>query len=538
MVLCYNTIVLPDRIFLKNDNIIKGDILLETEELVKISTAGGILEIRKTEIRNIQKEKLFSEFIKKEETIYGAGDLEEIFRNLYSNAKNEDDLELARKSLIEKKQFIYDNIFKNTNRYKSEELEISLKKFIENQKDDEFYYFIFGIFKVIGDTPRATKYCLQINPNFYELHPEERKEILTFLSDTVQSLSKRDELEKAFQLIEYINKIDKNISESLQIIIYLKLAYLELKNGFYEKALNIYIQKVMPISENDAKVKIQEVVRKRIEEFLEEKQYKESEEFFNKYSSYFDENDKKLVLSDILKKYADDLFLTGDVFQAKEVYSEYYKLNDSGETPLVRRCEYEIRLKEIEENDFGERYKLALFCEENKLYDLAKKEFEFVANSNSQWKTNAELHRTVIKKEEELKNFEKIMDVYHSEDFEKVAELSKDYVEKHPESEFITEIREILKISLEKKELEKYKKKSQDILLYQLAEREYLKYNYSKAIEYIDELLKSIPEKNLREKAEFLKYKITQAKSLRELESVDSTQERKTLDIDVIKKIK
>jgi hypothetical protein len=112
------------------------------------------------------------------------------------------------------------------------------------------------------------------------------------------------------------------------------------------------------------------------------------------------------------------------------------------------------------------------------------------------------------------------------------------YVEKHPESEFITEISEILKISLKKKELGKYKKKGQEILLYQLAEREYLKYNYSKALEYIDELLKSIPEKNLREKAEFLNYKITQAKSLRELESVDSTQERKPLDIDVIKKIK
>jgi hypothetical protein len=35
-------------------------------------------------------------------------------------------------------------------------------------------------------------------------------------------------------------------------------------------------------------------------------------------------------------------------------------------------------LRETENNDFEERYKLGLFCEDNKLYDLAKKEFEFV----------------------------------------------------------------------------------------------------------------------------------------------------------------
>jgi len=532
------TLIYPDRIVLNNDNVIKGDILFENDELVRIKTAGGVLEVKKKEIKDIQKENLFSEFLKSKEIQYSGGDLEEIFRDIFKNVRQEEDLKLARESLIEKKQFIYDNVTNNSQRYKSEELDVVLKKYLENQEDSEFVFFLFALFKTMRDTPRAIKYCLQISPGYFEHHPNERKEVLTFLSDIIQSLSKKDEIEQSFELIDYVSKIDKEIADSLKIIIYLRLAHLELQNGFYEKALDIYMKDIMPISNDVAKTKINECVKKRIESLLENNQYKDAKEFFNKYSSYFEENDTKEILSNILKKYSDNLFLAGDFLKAKDIYSEYYNVIDSKEIPLVKRCEYEIRLREIENNDFEERYKLGLFCEENKLYDLAKKEFEFVANSDNQWKKNAEIHLTVIKKEEELKDFEEIMSAYQSEDFEKVADLSKEYVNKHPESELLTEIREILKISLKKKELEKYKKKSREILLYQLAEREYLKYNYSKAMEYVDELLKSVPEKNLREKAEFLKYRITQAKELKDIESFNENNQQKTLNLDVIKQIR
>ena len=538
MNICFISLIYPDRVVLNNDNVIKGDILFENNELIRIKTAGGVLEVRKSDIKDIQKENLFSDFLKLEEIQYGGGDLEEIFRDIYKNVRQEEDLKLARESLIEKRQFIYDNVTKNSQRYKSEELDLILKKFIENQEDSEFVFFLFTLFKTMGDTPRAIKYCLQILPEYFEHHPNERKEILTFLSDTIQSLSKKDEIEQLFELIDYVSKIDKEIADSLKIIIYLRLAHLELQNGFYDKALNIYVKDIMPISNDVAKTKVNECVKKRIESLLENNQYEDAKEFFNKYSTYFEEKDKKEILSNILKKYSDSLFLAGDFLKAKDTYSEYYTVMDSKEIPLVKRCEYEIRLREIEDNDYEARYKLGLFCEENKLYDLAKKEFEFVANNDNQWKKNAELHLTVIKKEEELKDFEEIMNDYQSEDFEKVADLSKEYVNKHPESELLTEISEILKISLKKKELEKYKKKSKEILLYQLAEREYLKYNFSKALEYVDELLKSVPDKNLREKAEFLKYRITQAKELKEIESVDENNKQKTLNLDAIKQIK
>jgi len=538
MNICLISLIYPDRIVLNNDNVIKGDILFENDELVRIKTAGGVLEVRKKEIKDIQKENLFSDFLKLEEIQYGGGDLEEIVKDIYKNVRQEEDLKLARESLIEKKQFIYDNVTKNSQRYKSEELDVVLKKYLENQEDSEFVFFLFALYKTMGDTPRAIKYCLQILPGYFGHHPNERKEVLTFLSDTIQSLSKKDEIEQSFELIDYVSKIDKEIADSLKIIIYLRLAHLELQNGFYEKALDIYIKDIMPISNDVAKTKINECVKKKIESLLENNQYKDAKEFFNKYSSYFEENDTKEILSNILKKYGDSFFLAGDFLKAKDIYSEYYNVIDSKEIPLVKRCEYEIRLREIENNDFEERYKLGLFCEDNKLYDLAKKEFEFVANSDNQWKKNAEIHLTVIKKEEELKDFEEIMSAYQSEDFEKVADLSKEYVNKYPDSELLTEISEILKISLKKKELEKYKKKSREILLYQLAEREYLKYNYSKAIDYVDELLKSVTEKNLREKAEFLKYRITQAKELKDIESFNENNQQKTLNLDVIKQIK
>ncbi len=167
----------------------------------------------------------------------------------------------------------------------------------------------------------------------------------------------------------------------------------------------------------------------------------------------------------------------------------------------------------------------------------AKKEFKFVMKNDNQWQKNAQLHFSVIEKEEELNDFEEIMRAYKNENYDVVSDLSEKYVVDHPQSEFIIEIREILNISLKKKKLEKYKRKSKNILLYQLAEREYLKSNYSKAMEHIDELIKSTTDTTMRQKAELLKYKITQVKKLSEIETVKSDKTEK-FDLDVIKSIK
>ncbi len=346
--LVVNLSIYSDRIILQNDNVVKGEILSESEELVKVKTSGGIIDINAEEIKEIQRENLFSEFIKLKEIDYGAGDFEEILDEINRNAKGKKDLEQAKESLLGKSEFVYKNIAKNSNRYNPDVLETSLSKFVEEEKDDRFTFLIFQIFNILRDRPKAIQYCMQISPGFYELHPYERKEVLTFLSDMIQSLSQKDEIKESFEIINYISKIDSEVADSLKIIIYLRLAYIEFQNGFFENAIQIYIKDLMPISKEIALSKIAESMRKKVGNLLEKAQYKEAEDIFYRYAVYLSRDEKQEILSDILQKYAKFLFAEGDYLQAKEKYSEYYKVTNSSDNSMIKRCEYEIRLKEID----------------------------------------------------------------------------------------------------------------------------------------------------------------------------------------------
>ncbi len=520
LLLLFPALLCADTIILDNGHELSGRITLERDNSYQIETMHGTVTIEKSRVEHVIRDSPETNELLKAEMLIDAGEWGNGFAR-YLNLLEDTSTSrgLVAQSILKHRNNILMAIpafsFQAKNRLGTL-IEMLISQI--GEEDREFYFFAGQVFSNLDEHGKAFELFTALPRDFYRQYPRHQEFVNLVFQKIIDDLLENKDFSAALERIENITYLDESLGKSFQILLYLHWGATNRSAGDYEKALNIYIDNLMPLSPAIALNRINLILNDLVIEEKRNHAYEKIMRFLELYSRPYLPTTYNSMMIDVLRDYGNYLRTQGEYREAVQVFERYYDLlSPEIDRVLISLVHYEERLSKIEDSDYEGHYDLGKYCMEHNLYEQAIAEFNKAAESDT-FKENAALQIKLIKDRMEMALFNEAMDFYEKERFVEALDVLQQLRQEFPRGSMSSEVEKLVRLCEDGLKNELWRRPYQAEVYYQQAERFFFMSNYKESLEKIQTVISLYSDTPAAEKAQDLRKQIIQMIQLANLE--------------------
>ncbi len=508
-----------DELILTNSNCIKGIITLKDSKQVKILTAGGELTLPVKQIQAIRNSSPAENALLSGEIQATNGQLSAAVR-AYQSALSQgiNPLQVQRSLLEQQGRFL--SLVTHLSDQEQLELEQFLSQLLSDPtaQNNDFLFFCGSLLFELDKRDQAFA-CLAKIPQTYYQHDETKKEfVLSFLHLELKNLVARELFEDAIRKIELISAIDKSAGSSSSMLLYLNWGAAERNKGRFQDALQLYVDRLLPVSPVLAKNRIFYVLEQVARDARSSHQYAYAVDLFRTYGLKYCEGDSKEPYADLLEEYGQRLLDQKRASEAREVFQEFCSLRSSSRNAhYLALCDYTEEAAALAPDDYYGHYQLGKMCVERNLLPEAAKEFS-LARKAPELKENAAMQLEVLEQKKELARLKESYDLYGEAHYFEAMEHLSPLLEREEESQLKADAKELAQLCRKGLENESSQRPYQAEIFLQQAERSFFSMDYDTTIPKLNRILNEYADTPAAKRAQRLMNQLVNRIQIAQLE--------------------
>jgi hypothetical protein len=514
-----------DEVILLNGNCIKGIITLQDSQQVKILTAGGELTLSKARIQTISNGSPAEDALLTAEIKATNGQLNDAVNAYQSALKEGIPAKQVRQSLLEQQG----RFLSRTAHLAAQERE-ALVQFLghllsESAAQDNDFLFLCGqLFFDLGDREQTFACFAKIPQTYYQKNEIKKEFVLSVLHHEVKSLVAEERFEDAIRKIELISMIDTTAGSSSSMLLYLYWGAAERDKGKFKEALQLYVDRLLPISPVLAKNRICYVLEQAAREARRSHQYPDAIDLFRIYGMKYCQADCTGPYADLLEEYGQWLLNEGRTGDARNIFQEFYSLRPSDKNRrYLALCDYAEEAAALTSDDYYGHYQLGKKCLERDLLAEAAKEFS-LAREAPELKETADMHLEVLEEKNDLACLKEAHDLYNEAHYFDAMEHLTPLLKPEKKSALESDAKKLAELCRTALENESSLRPYQAEIYLQQAERSYFSGDYKETIAKLNRILSEYSDTPAASRAQRLTNQLINQIQLARLEGKESPQ--------------
>lgn len=371
-----------DRVEYKDGRILEGRIVFQDENSVRIKDGSGEIRIPMKSIRRIIPGTEADTYLIEAKSEFGRGDVHRAVAKLAEAATQE----ISPESLAVVIQRYEHRLRENAPYFDSagrRDMATVLDRVSRAtlQRKGQLLLTRIRLHMAIGDFEMADELLERMAQEFARLFEAEKGSLSQGFNDEIDRALDGRDFARALELVIRFRRLDLDAAGDKQTLLDLRWARDEREKENYEKALGIYIDRLMDRSP--------EIAKNRIVDALAEaerlcRRRDELGRAIELYEIYGMPHTPNAVRGRLTRLWID----AGETMMDREAYADARRMFERAEglTPgtslrAIHRAEFAARSTTLAPTDALEHYRLGEWCVEMKLYPEARKSFEMASTS-------------------------------------------------------------------------------------------------------------------------------------------------------------
>lgn len=479
-----------DELILNNGNCINGIITVRDSQQVKILTAGGELTLPMADIQAVRTSSSADNALLTGGIQATNGRLSDAVQ-AYQSALSQGIKALrVQQSLLEQQGRFLSRIAHLSDQERLE-LEQLLSRLLKDPaaRDNDFLFFCGSLFFNLDRRDQAFSCFAEIPLGYYQQDETKKEFVLSFLHAELKNLVAKEKFEDAIRKIELISAIDRSAGSSSSMLLYLHWGAAERDKGRFKEALQLYVDRLLPISPVLAKNRICYALEQVARDARSTHQYAHAVDLIRTYGLKYCEKDYKEPYADFLEEYGQWLLDQKRAKEAREVFQEFRGLRPSPKCErYLALCDYAEQAAALDSDDYYGHYQLGKKCVERNLLPEAAKEFS-LAREVPELQENADMQLEILEQKKDLARLKEAYNLYNEAHYFDAMEHLSPLLEKEEKGQLKTDAKELAQLCRTGLENESSQRPYQAEIFLQQAERSFFSMDYDTAVPKLNRIL-------------------------------------------------